>query len=207
MIERKDIEEVFAHFLSMIEDEEIKRKVVDAWLLGCKKGGWQSMEELRKMPFTLLTDCKGINFLEHTLAVTEGAFQLAKAQEKYYSIVPYNIDYNILVAGGLLHDVGKLLEIMKNNGEGFTKSHSGKCMRHPISGAILAAEVDLPEEIVNVIACHAKEGDGRPQVLETVFVHQADFATFNPLVMMTKDTLIRKDDKNIKKDKGVLKNG
>jgi len=191
MIERKDIEEAFVHFLSMIEDEEIKRKVVDAWLLGCKKGGWQNMEELRQMPFTLLTDCKGINFIEHTLAVTEGALQLAKAQEKQYSVMPYNIDYDRLVAGGLLHDVGKLLEISKNNGKGFTKSHSGKCMRHPISGAILAAEVNLPEEIVNVIACHAKEGDGRPQVLETVFVHQADFATFNPLVMMTKDILIR----------------
>ncbi len=191
MIERKDIEEIFNHFLSMIKNEEIKRKVVDTWLLGCKKGGWQSMNELKQMPFTLLTDCKGINFLEHTLAVTEGALQLAKAQEKQYSVMPYNIDYDILVAGGLLHDVGKLLEISKNNGEGFTKSHSGKCMRHPISGAILAAQVNLPEEIVNVIACHAKEGEGRPQVLETVFVHQADFATFNPLVMMTKDILIR----------------
>jgi len=191
MIEKKDIEETFAHFLSMIEDEEIKGKVVDAWLLGCKIGGWQNMNELRQMPFTLLTDCKGINFIEHTLAVTEGALQLAKAQEKQYSVMPYNIDYDRLVAGGLLHDVGKLLEISKNNGGGFTKSHSGKCMRHPISGAILAAEVNLPEEIVNVIACHAKEGDGRPQVLETVFVHQADFATFNPLVMMTKDILIR----------------
>jgi len=191
MIERKDIEEAFVHFLSMIEDEEIKRKVVDAWLLGCKKGGWQNMEELRQMPFTLLTDCKGINFIEHTLAVTEGALQLAKAQEKQYSVMPYNIDYDRLVAGGLLHDVGKLLEIGKNNRGGFTKSQSGKCTRHPISGAILAAEVNLPEEIVNVIACHAKEGDGRPQVLETVFVHQADFATFNPLVMMTKDILIR----------------
>jgi len=192
MIEKKDIEEVFDQFLSMIEDTEIKKKVVDAWLLGCKRGGWQNIEGLRQMPFTLLTDCKGINFLEHTLAVTEGAFQLAKAQEKHYSSIPYKIDYDMLVAGGLLHDVGKLLEIGKNNNGEFVKSRSGKCARHPISGAILAAEVGLPEEIVNIIACHSKEGDGRPQMLETVFVHQADFATFNPLVMIAKDTLIKK---------------
>jgi len=191
MIEKKDIEEVFTYFLSMIKDEEIQEKVVDAWLLGCKKGGWQNMNELRQMPFSLLTDCKGISFIKHTLAVTEGAFQLAKSQEKHYSKMPYNIDYDILIAGGLLHDVGKLLEIGKNNEKEFIKSYSGKCMRHPISGAILAAEVGLPEEIINVIACHAKEGEGRPQMLETIFVHQADFATFNPLVMMTKGTLIR----------------
>jgi len=192
MIEKKDIEEVFAQFLSMIEDNEIKKKVVDAWILGCNRGGWQNIEELLQMPFTLLTDCKGINFLEHTLAVTEGAFQLAKAQEKHYSSVPYKIDYDMLIAGGLLHDVGKLMEIGKNNNGEFVKSRSGKCARHPISGAILAAEVDLSEEIVNIIACHSKEGDGRPQMLETVFVHQADFATFNPLVMTAKDTLIKK---------------
>ena len=191
MIEKKDLEEVFSHFLSMIKNEEIKRKVVEAWFLGCKRGGWQNMNELRQMPFTLLTDCKGISFIEHTLAVTEGALQLAKVQEKQYSKMPYTIDYDILIAGGLLHDVGKLLEIGKNNENGFIKSYSGKCMRHPISGAILAAEVDLPEEIINVIACHAKEGEGRPQMLETIFVHQADFATFNPLVMMTKGTLIQ----------------
>ena len=29
--------------------------------------------------------------------------------------MPYIIDYDILIAGGLLHDVGKLLEIGKNN--------------------------------------------------------------------------------------------
>ena len=43
MIERKDIEEIFSNFLSMVKDEKIKRKVVDTWLLGCKKGGWQNI--------------------------------------------------------------------------------------------------------------------------------------------------------------------
>jgi len=191
MIGKKDIEEVFGYFLSMIKNEEIKEKVIDAWVLGCKKGGWQTIDELNQMPFSLLTDCKGISFIEHTLAVTEGAFQLAKTQEKHYSKMPYTIDYDILIAGGLLHDVGKLMEIGKNNEMEYMKSHSGRCMRHPISGAILAAEMGLPEEIINVIACHAKEGEGRPQMLETILVHQADFATFNPLVMMTKGTLIR----------------
>ena len=47
------------------------------------------------------------------------------------------------------------------------------------------------DEIVNIIGCHAKEGDGRPQVIETVFIHQADFATFNPLVMLKKGDLIQ----------------
>ncbi len=190
MIEKSDIEELFGPYLSMIKDDKIREGTIKAWLVGCERGNWQSIDELRQMPFTLLTDCKGVNFIEHTLAVTEGALQLAKAQEKHYASMPYGIDYDRLIAGGILHDVGKLMEFEKDGQGGYRKSHAGKCARHPISGAILADEIGLPEEIVNVIGCHAKEGDGRPQVLETVLVHQADFATFNPLVMMTKGNLI-----------------
>jgi hypothetical protein len=63
-------------------------------------------------------------------------------------------------------------------------------MRHPISGTVIAAMAGLPDEILNIIACHAKEGEGRPQVLETVLIHLADFATFDPLVMKEKGSLI-----------------
>jgi len=154
-------------------------------------GRRSSVEELRSIPFTLLTDTKGINLVEHTIAVTEGALALARAQTMHYGSMPYTIDFDRLIVGGLLHDVGKLMEIAADGSGGYLKGHSGRCARHPISGAILAAMHGLPEEIVNVIACHAKEGDGRPQVLETVLIHQADFATFNPLVMLKKGDLIQ----------------
>jgi len=78
----------------------------------------------------------------------------------------------------------------KDEKGGFRKSRKGMFARHPISGAIIAARCGLPDDIVNTIACHAKEGDGAPKVLETVLIHQADFATFDPLVMMEKGQLI-----------------
>jgi putative nucleotidyltransferase with HDIG domain len=131
-----------------------------------------------------------VSFLEHTIAVTEGAYALAEAQINTYKQLPYEIDMDRVIAGGILHDVGKLIEIEKDGSGGFTKSLRGKCTRHPISGAILAAKLGLDDKTVNTIACHAKEGDGRPQVIETVLIHQADFATFNPLVMLNKGTLI-----------------
>ena len=191
MITKEEIEKLFSTQLSKIKDTKLRAKVVDVWVTGCERGGWESVEELNEIPFTLLADTKGVNFIEHTIAVTEGAFALAKAQTDAYREVPYAIDFDRLVAGGLLHDVGKLLEIEKDGSGGYRKSHSGKCARHPISGAILAAQAGLDEEIINTIGCHAKEGDGRPQVVETVFIHQADFATFNPLVMLGKSLLIQ----------------
>jgi HD superfamily phosphodiesterase len=104
--------------------------------------------------------------------------------------MPYKINFDYLYAGGLLHDVGKLMEIEPDGIGGYQKSLAGKYARHPISGAILAAQMGIPEPVLNIIICHAKEGDGRPQVIEAVLVHQADFATFNPLVMKQKGLLI-----------------
>jgi len=190
MITDGDIRKIFGAQLDSMEDEVIRNKVVKAWVLGCERGGWKDVEELFEMPFTLLTDTRGISFIEHTIAVTEGALGLALSQIETYGEMPYEIDMDRLIAGGLLHDVGKLLEIEKDGKGGHRKSRSGKCARHPISGALLAAEVGLPEEYINTIACHAKEGEGRPQVIETVLIHQADYATFNPLVMKNKGDLI-----------------
>jgi putative nucleotidyltransferase with HDIG domain len=190
MISARDIETLFSKQLSRIKDTDLRQKVIDTWVLGCQEGNWQTVEELKAMPFTLLTDTKGVSFIEHSIAVTEGACALVEAQLEAYRKMPYEISMDRLIAGGLLHDVGKLLEVEKDSKGGYRMSLSGKCARHPSSGAILAARVRLPWEIVNIIVCHAKEGEGRPQVIETVFIHQADFATFDPLVMGQKGQLI-----------------
>jgi putative nucleotidyltransferase with HDIG domain len=191
MITKEDIEKLFAAQLGKISDAELRAKVVEVWATACERSRYRSVDELRSMPFTLLTDCKGVDFITHTIAVTEGAIGLAKAQLEATANLPYGIDMDRLVAGGLLHDVGKVLEIEPDGKGGHRKSRGGMCARHPISGAILAGEAGLPDEIVNTIACHAKEGDGRPKVIETILIHQADFATFDPLVMLEKGQLIQ----------------
>jgi len=182
MVTKEEIYNLFSRQLDSIKNREIREKVIDTWDIGCKRGKWHSVDELLKIPFTLLVDTAGINFIEHTIAVTEGAVMLARAQVENYKNLPYKIDFDRLYAGGLLHDVGKLLEIEPDGNGGYRKSLSGKYARHPISGALLAQECGLSEDIINTIACHSKEGDGRPQV--------ADFATFNPLVMRSKGLLI-----------------
>jgi len=190
VVTAKDIEGLFHDQLSSIENEDTRKQTVATWVEAAKLGGWQSVADLKAMPFTLLTETHGISLIEHTIAVTEGALALADAQESAYSRMPYKVNMDRLIAGGLLHDVGKLLETEKDEKGGFRKSLKGMYARHPISGAILAAKCGLPDDIVNTIACHAKEGEDAPRVLETVLIHQADFATFDPLVMLEKGQLI-----------------
>ena len=190
MIKKADIVKLFGTQLRKIKRAKLRNQVIDTWLLACERGGWEKISDLRKLPFTQLTDTKGVSFIEHTIAVTEGALALAQAQRKAYRKRPYKIDIDRLVAGGLLHDVGKLVETEADDEGGWRKTLVGKCARHPISGSILAAEVGCDYKLINTIACHAKEGEGRPQVIETVLIHQADFATFNPLVMLEAGKLI-----------------
>lgn len=192
MVTEKDIGALFGSVLERIQDADLREKVIKTWVLGCQRGGWQNVEDLKQMPFTLLTKTHGVSFVEHTLAVTEGAYGLAKAQEQSYRQMPYKLNTDRLLAGGLLHDVGKLVETERDGSGGFRKSRSGACLRHPISGTTLAVEAGIRDEVVlNTIACHAKEGEGAPKCLETVLIHQADFATFDPLVMMEKGQLIQ----------------
>jgi putative nucleotidyltransferase with HDIG domain len=190
MITAEDIRNVFGELINQIENPSLQEQVVSAWVEGCRQGNWTSLEALQKMPFTLLTETCGISFIEHTIAVTRGAIGLLDAQISSYHTMPYPVDRDVLIAGGLLHDVGKLMESEPDGQGGYRKSYQGKIARHPISGTALAVQCGISGPILNIIACHAKEGEGRPQCLETVLIHQADYATFNPLVMKAKGILI-----------------
>ena len=80
MITNDDIRSLFGRQLEKIKNDQLRDKVVATWVEGCKRGGWESVEELTSMPFTLLTDTHGMSFIKHTIAVTEGALGLARAQ-------------------------------------------------------------------------------------------------------------------------------
>ncbi len=60
----------------------------------------------------------------------------------------------------------------------FPYSESAKLLRHPLSGAIIAAEAGLPEEIVNLIATHSFEGDRSVRTREADFVRTIDDFVF-----------------------------
>ncbi len=186
---KEQLKQRFQPLLEQMKDKKLAEQVMTVWYNCAVEGGWKSVEEIENIPFTLLTDTYGVNLIEHTIAVTRGAMGLAAAMKDTYRSVPFEICDDWVIAGGILHDVGKLMEIEKYDG-GYRKSYAGKCARHPISGAIAAAQAGLPQEVQNIIICHAKEGEGRPQRIEAVFVHQADFATFNPCVMRAKGLLI-----------------
>ncbi|MCX7975388.1 MAG: HD domain-containing protein [Candidatus Aminicenantes bacterium] len=170
--------EVLFPEINLIEDEVLRQKTISVWLEALKQGGW-SLEDLKRLPFTLLIPGTKINLLTHVRAVTQCALRLAEViQANYGQEVKLNKD--ILIAGALLHDVGKVLEFENKEGK-FVKSRVGELVRHPFAGAALASRFDLPLEIIHIIAGHSKEGDSWKRTIEGIIIHHADFVNFDTL--------------------------
>lgn len=164
--------------LGLIKQEDLRNRVAETWADAIEQGGW-SPEDLGDIPFTLLIpDCK-FDLVHHTRAVTRTAVAIAETlKESYGDAVA--IDMDLLVAGSLLHDVGKLLEYVREGGA-VVKSPKGVLLRHPLSGQALAYKHGLPFEILNMIAYHSKEGDLGKRTVEGIIIHHSDFVNFEPL--------------------------
>jgi len=161
----------------LIKDEDLRNKTIEVWCDAMQQGGW-TPEDLDNMPFTLLLDPCPASFLAHTRSVTTITYQAGQTLKKFYGDkIDINLDH--LAAGGILHDVGKLLEYEKKDGK-VVKSRRGKWLRHPFSGVGLGFKRGMPEEVLHMIAMHAKEGNLSPRMPAGVLVHHADFMNFEP---------------------------
>lgn len=164
----------------LIEDPKLHEQVIKVWIEAMKKGNW-TFKDLEEMPFTLLLEKIHISHIEHTRAVTLCALKIAEIMEKEYK-GKISINRDHLVAGALLHDVGKMFEFTKEKGK-FVVSEEGKLLRHPISGATFASKYGLPNEVIHCIAAHSKEGDGRRATAEAIIINHADFVNFDVMIL------------------------
>ncbi|MBN2365641.1 MAG: HD domain-containing protein [Calditrichaeota bacterium] len=162
----------------LIKNPGLKEKILNVWIKALNIRKMQP-EDMLRMPFTLLIKPCPVNFVEHTRGVVQVSYAAAQAVQNIYGDkIPLNMDY--LLAGALLHDVGKILEYIERDGE-FVKSNEGKFLRHPFSGVGLAFDEGIPDEVMHMIAVHAGEGDGKWRSNEAIIIHHADFTNFEPL--------------------------
>lgn len=165
IMDRKYVEQVLPE-IKKIKDPGLREGVARAWLLAIERGHWQRIDDI---PFTLLTATKS-TLLEHTRRVTNMALAIADTRS--------DLDKDTLVAGGLVHDVGKLLEYARQ-GKTIVKSAHGRRVRHPVSGYGLVIEAGLPLPVAHIVATHSKEGESMARSNEAVVIHHCDFIDFD----------------------------
>jgi len=165
--------------LDWIKDQSLREKTARTWELALERSVL-SAEDLEHIPFTLLCgpDMK-VSFMAHKRCVVHVSRECGEKMNQFFgSDLPVNMD--VLIAGAILADVGKLLEYeLDNDGKTFQGKY-GKYLRHPFSGVSLAEECGVPPEVCHIIAAHAHEGDLVKRTTEAYIVHHADFMTFEP---------------------------
>jgi putative nucleotidyltransferase with HDIG domain len=163
--------------IEWIKDEDLKQKVLDCWVYAIENSVL-SPEDLEAIPFSLLIKDCNVTFINHKRTCVQLSVDIAKRMKENFGD-EIQIDMDLLIAGAILIDVGKLLEYDKVDGK-LTTSKAGKLLRHPFSGVALAYRFSLPPEVQHIIAYHAKEGDLAKRNVEAIIVHHADFVSFEP---------------------------
>lgn len=127
--------------------------------------------------------------LEHTLSVTRTCIYLADKYDEYYPEMQPPLNKELVVAGGILHDIGKLRE-MAQRPEGSTHTAEGSLIGHILSGRDMvreaaaamkggpALDADTQLRLEHLIITHQGRpewGSPKPPMTpEALLVHYAD---------------------------------
>jgi putative nucleotidyltransferase with HDIG domain len=163
--------------LEWIKGSELRDRTEKTWIRAFELSPL-TPEDLNRIPFTLLIPNCPTTFMEHKRCVVHMARKCGESMQQFMgSALKINMD--VVIAGAILADVGKLLEYEKKNGK-TVQSERGELLRHPFTGVGLAMECGVPDEVCHVIAAHAAEGDQVKRTTEAFIVHHADFMAFLP---------------------------
>ena len=163
--------------IDWISDPVLRQGAIDAWALALERSSFARISAIpgEANPGIMVMQRGGQH--DHLSGVT----RLAVASVDYFAQVYPEavIDRDIVIAGGLCHDVGKAWECDPENQKRWKADGSlvGRpSLRHPVYGAHICLSVGLPEAVAHIAACHSPEGDNVKRSLECIIVHEADVA-------------------------------
>ena len=163
--------------IGWIKNETLRKQVTEAWEYALKNSVL-SPDDLETIPFSLLVKDGSVSFMNHKRTCVQLSVDIARRMQENFGDA-ISIDMDILTAGAILIDIGKLQEYALVDGKLVT-SDAGKIVRHPFSGVAVADRFGLPPEVLHIIATHSKEGDLGHRTVESIIVHHADFVSFEP---------------------------
>ena len=94
--------------IDWIKEKTLRDKVTRAWEYAIEKSVLSS-EDLEKIPFSLLIKDCNVSFMNHKRTCVQLAVDIAKRMKDNFGD-EIKIDMDILIAGAILIDIGKLIE-------------------------------------------------------------------------------------------------
>ena len=171
---REQVEDAFPE-LDDIESDDLREKVVEAWVLGLERGGWR---DVRDIPYAW--NIHEVTNVEHVRGVTRIAQRAVEEQREFHGADP---DEDVVVAACLLHDVGKCYEYVDHVDEEALldpdPTYATEEIPHSLSGYALAHEVGCPLAVQRAIPHFLGEVPRR--TLEAELVKSANSASSNAI--------------------------
>ncbi len=170
---RAQVREAFPE-IADIADESLREQVLDAWVLGLKRGGWRHVADI---PYAW--NIHETTNVEHVRGVTRIAVRAAEEQREFHGADP-NMD--VVRAACLLHDVGKCYEYVDHVDADLVDpdpTYASEEIPHSISGYALAHEVGCPLAVQRAIPHFL--GEVPKRTLEAELVKSANSASSNAI--------------------------
>lgn len=159
-------------FLNEIGSTTFRALIERVWLRLWQESGLARLSEAPWFTVTRAERRTPTTLVEHVCQIADAAAGLAKVARRQGS----QPDVDLLLTGVALIDVDKLVMTDHKTGE---PSDASRFSQHTFYGAHAALEEGAPWPVVHMILSHSKNTGVRPQTLEAVIVHYADYAVFD----------------------------
>jgi len=133
-----------------IKDEELRKKVVEAWAFSLTKSEFTSIDDMKSSGSPGTPAIKNGKQSDHLRGVAWIAQGIADGLEKVHGDIGINRD--LLWACALCHDVGKPFEFSPKNQERWKAKVGASgypAIRHSVYGVHVALSVGLPEAVAH----------------------------------------------------------
>ena len=187
-VDRQTVEELSAGVrqslpeIELIKDPTLREQVVEVHARALAETGFRRIEDIPPSGVPESPLMRRGTQADHYRGVATMAIGMADGMEAVMGDI--GIDRDLLIAGALVHDVGKAWEFDQWERWKDERTKTGSpALRHPIYGAHLALVVGLPEPIVHCVAAHPYLAEGAfvRASLETTIVQYADVAFWKVL--------------------------
>jgi hypothetical protein len=159
-------------FLNEIGDAGLKGLVERVWLRLWQESGLDHLADAPWFSITRAERRTPTSLVEHVRQIAEAATGLAAVASRQGN----KPDMDLLLTGVALIDADKLILTDHKTGE---PSDAARFSQHTFYGAHAALGEGAPWPVVHMILSHSKNTSVRPQTLEAVIVHYADYAVFD----------------------------
>ena len=162
--------------IEWIADLRLRENVTDAWAAALASSCFARISDMKPSGNYDTRPLRQGTQADHFRSVTRLALKIAEEMAKLFPTFRY--DRDILIAGCLCHDIGKVWEFDPANVKRWNadpRANGRPSIRHPGYGLYICLTLGLPEGVAHCAAAHSGEGELVVRSLENTILHQADY--------------------------------